>query len=72
MRIVRTGSAAANAALRAEAKESGDQIGSIPNGTKVETMSDDPVYDPVSRRRFVPVWADGKIGWIASSPIGMR
>ena len=70
-RTVNTGIVGTNAALRSEAKKSSKQIGSLPNGTEVDTLTDELVYDPVSKRNFVKVKVNGKTGWIAASIIGL-
>ena len=53
------------------------QIASLPNGTVVDTVSDQLVYDPVADRNFVQVtftdkYGKQKTGWIASSIPGMK
>ena len=70
-RTVNTGVQNLNAALRQDARKSARQIGSIPNGTQVNTVTDAMVYDPESGRHFVQVTVNGKTGWIASSILGM-
>ena len=69
---VNTGVSGLDAALRAEPRKSSRQIGHIPNGTDVDTVSDTLVYDPDSHRHFVQVRYNGKIGWVASSILGMK
>ena len=69
-RTVNTGVSGLNAALRADASKGSKQIGSIPNGTVVDTIDDRLVYDPVSQRNFVQVTFNGKTGWIAASILG--
>ena len=69
---VNTGVSGLDAALRAEPRKSSRQIGHIPNGVSVDTVSDQLVYDGESRRHFVQVMVNGKTGWIASSILGMR
>ena len=69
---VNTGVSGLDAALRAEPRKSSRQIGHIPNGFDVDTVSDQLFYDPDSRRHFVQVRYNGKIGWVASSILGMR
>jgi len=71
-RTVNTGVKGLNAALRAESNKSSTQIASLPNGTQVDTVTDELVYDPVSGRNFVKVKVNGKTGWIAASIIGMK
>ena len=68
---VNTGVAGLNAALRAEARKSSRQIGSIPNGTRVDTVTGQLVRDRESGRNFVEVTVNGKRGWIAASILGM-
>ena len=70
-RTVNTGVAGLNAALRMEPRKSSKQIGSIPNGTQIDTVSDQLVYDPEAGRNFVQVKYNGKIGWVASSLVGL-
>lgn len=70
-RTVNTGVAGLNAALRLEPRKSSKQIGSIPNGTRIDTVSDQLVYDPEAGRNFVQVNYNGKIGWVASSLVGL-
>lgn len=71
-RTVNTGVSGLNAALRIDPRKASKQIAHIPNGTQVDTISDELVYDPVAGRHFVQVEYDGKIGWIASSILGMK
>ncbi len=71
-RTVNTGVDGLDAALRTVASKNSRQIGHIPNGTQVSTVSDELVYDPSSGRHFVEVTWNGKTGWIASSILGMR
>lgn len=68
---VNTGVSGLNAALRAEPKKASKQIGSIPNGTRVDIVTGRLEYDEGSHRNFVQVNFNGKIGWIAASIIGM-
>ena len=70
-RTVNTGVADLKAALRAGPGKNSKQIGSLPNGTQVDTITDQVVFDPVSGRNFVEVTVDGKRGWIAASIIGL-
>ena len=49
---------------------------SLVNGTEVDTVSDQPVYDAVSKRNFVEIRfkdKDGntRTGWIAASIVGL-
>ena len=53
------------------------QATSLINGTKVDTINDELVWDDVSGRHFVQVWytdqrGQRQTGWIASSIVGMR
>ena len=75
-RIVNTGIEGLNAAVRAKAMKSSSQIGSLPNGTVIDTVSDELVYDPKEKRNFVQInYIDknGKpaTGWIAASIVGL-
>ncbi len=65
-----TGIDGVDAALRAEPRKTSKQIGHIPNGSDVEILSGS-VYDSDSRRNFVRVDYNGKIGWIAASFVGL-
>lgn len=69
---VNTGIPDLNAAVRAEPRKSSRQIGSLANGTQVNTVSDQLVFDPESGRNFVQVRFNGKTGWIASSILGLK
>ena len=76
-RTVRTGIDGLNAAVRSGPTKDSRQIASLPNGTIVNTITDELVYDPVAERNFVQViytTASGeqKEGWIASSILGMK
>ncbi len=68
---VNTGVAGLNAALRAEPKKSSRQIASIPNGTRLDTVTGQLVFDEGSQRNFLQVNYNVKIGCIAASIIGM-
>ena len=70
-RTVNTGVTGLDAALRAEPRKSSKQIDHIVNGTVVDTVSDNLVYDPEAKRHFVQVNYNGKIGWVASSILGL-
>ena len=71
-RIVNTGVDGLNAALRNGPSKNGTkQIASIPNGTRVETITDQLVFDPDSGRNYVEVAVNNKRGWIAASIIGL-
>ena len=71
-RTVNTGIEGMDAALRAEPRKSSRQIGHLPNGTQVDTVSDQLVYDPEAQRNFVQITVNGKTGWIAASIIGLK
>jgi len=71
-RTVNTGVEGLNAALRnGPSKKGTKQIASLPNGTQVDTLTDQVVYDPASGRNFVEVTVDGKVGWVAASIVGL-
>jgi len=71
-RTVNTGVSGLNAALRdGPSKKGTKQIDSLPNGTQVDTVTDQTVYDPASGRNYVEVRVNGKQGWIAASIIGL-
>ena len=72
IRTVNTGVDGLDAAVRAEPRKASKQIGHLPNGTRVDTVSDALVYDPASQRHFVQVTYNGKTGWIASSILGLK
>ena len=66
-----------NAAVRKGPSKKDSQIASLPNGTVVDTISDQLAYDPVAGRHFVEVCSTSKhgqekTGWIASSILGMK
>ena len=72
-RKINTGVDGLDAALRKGARNGSKQIGHIPNGTVIDTITDELVYDPVSGRNFVEVQLDdGRTGWIAASILGMK
>ncbi len=71
-RTVNTGIEGMDAAFRAEPRKSSKQIGHLSNGTQVDTVSDQLVYDPESGRNFVQITVGGKTGWIAASIIGLK
>ena len=76
-RTVNTGQSGLNAAVRSGPSKSDSQIASLPNGTGVDTVSDELVFDPVGGRNFVEVTFTDKYGvtrtgWIASSILGMK
>ena len=76
-RTVDTGKEGLNAAVRSGPSKGERQIASLPNGTVVDTVSDQLIDDPVAGRHFVEVrYTDRngqvKTGWIASSIMGMK
>lgn len=76
-RTVNTGVADLNAALRNGPSKGSRQLTSIPNGTTVNTLTDNLVWDDVARRHFVEIEYYDKngvrrTGWIASSLVGMK
>ena len=70
-RMVNTGVSGLNAALRNGPGKKAKQIASLPNGTQVDTVTDQVVYDSVSGRNFVEVDVNGIRGWIAASIVGL-
>ncbi len=70
-RTVNTRVQGLNAALRLEPRKDSKQIGSIPNGSHVDTIDNTLIYDPAAGRHFVRVSWNGKIGYVASSIVGM-
>ena len=70
-RTVNTGVSGLNAALRIGPGKNTKQIASLPNGTQVDTVTDQVVYDSVSGRNFVEVDVNGMRGWIAASIVGL-
>ena len=71
-RTVNTGVEGLNAKLRNGPSTKGTkQIASLLNGTQVNTLTDQVVFDPASGRNFVEVTVDGKVGWIAASIVGL-
>ena len=75
-RTVRTGVDGLNAAVRLAPAKDSKQIASLPNGTIVNTISDELVYDPVAGRNFVEITftyrGEQKTGWMASSILGLK
>ena len=71
LRTVNTGIPDKDAAMRKEARKGSKQIDHIPNDTVVDTIDDEITYDPVSKRNFVKVSYNGKIGYIAASFVGL-
>jgi len=72
LREVNTGIDGLDAAFRQGPMKSSKQIGHLPNGTVVDTVSDELIYDPVSKRNFVQITFNGKTGWIAASLVGLK
>ena len=70
-RTVNTGVQGLNAALRLEPRKASKQIGSIPNGSHVDTIDNVLHYDPAAGRNFVLVSWNGKVGYVASSIVGL-
>ena len=71
-RTINTGVDGLKAALRNAPSKSSKQIAALANGTEIDTISEELVYDPVSGRNFVEVMTtDGKTGWIAASIVGL-
>ena len=68
---VNTGMANVKAGLFQEASKKSKQIGSIPNGTVVDTTSDTLIWDPDTKRHYVEVNYNGKTGYIVSSELGL-
>ena len=71
-RTINTGIDGVDAAIREEPRKSSRQIGHLPNGTKVDTISDTLVYDPEAQRHFVQIQFNGITGWVASSILGLK
>ena len=76
-RVVNTGVADLNAAVRSGPSKNAKQIASLPNGTIIDTVSDNPVYDDIAQRNFVEITFTGKdgrqqTGWIAASIVGLK
>ena len=74
-RTVNTGNQQ-KAAVRIGPSKAEKQIASLENGTVVDTISDELFYDSVAERHFVQVTfidnkGNKKIGWIASSLVGL-
>ena len=71
-RTVNTGMANVKAGLFQKASKKSKKIGSIPNGTVVDTTSDALIWDPDTNRHYVEVNYNGKTGYVASSMLGMK
>ena len=72
LHTVNTGIDGVDAVIRSNPSKSSRQIGNIPNGTQVDTVSDALVYDPESGRHFVQIRYNGKLAWVASSLLGLK
>ena len=70
-RMVNTGVSGLNAALRNGPGKNNKQIATLPNGTQVNTVTDQIVYDSISGRNFVEVDVNGMRGWVAASIVGL-
>ena len=68
---VNTGISGVDAALRAAPAKASRQIDHIPNGTRIDTVSDDLYFDSAAGRHFVQVTYNGKTGYVASSILGL-
>ncbi len=71
-RTVNTGMAGIDAGLFKDASRKSGQIDHIPNGTVVDTTSDELIWDPDTQRHYVEVTYKGKVGYVASSLLGMK
>ena len=69
--MVNTGVSGLNAALRNGPGKNNKQIATLPNGTQVNTVTDQIVYDSISGRNFVEVDVNGMRGWVAASIVGL-
>ena len=75
-RTINTGVEGLNAAIRSGAGTSYKQIASLPNGTVIDTVTDQLIYDPISNRNFVEIHyvdKNGKsgTGYVAASIVGL-
>ena len=75
-RTINTGVPDLKAAIRKEACKSSRQIAALPNGTVIDTVTDQTVFDPESGRNFVQITftdINGKksVGWVAASIVGL-
>ena len=70
-RMVNTGVSGLNAALRNGPGKNNKQIATLPNGTQVNTVTDQIVYDSISGQNFVEVDVNGMRGWVAASIVGL-
>ncbi len=76
-RIVNTGVPDLNAAVRLGPSKGTKQIASLPNGTMIDTINDELVYDSVAGRNFVEIsftdkYGKTQTGWIAASIVGLK
>ncbi len=74
-RVVNTGTTD-KAAVRCGPGTGYGWVISLVNGTKVDTVTDQSVFDPVSNRNFVEIRykdknGETKTGWIAASIVGL-
>ena len=75
-RTINTGIDGMNAAIRSGAGTSYGQIASLPNGSIVDTITDELYYDPISNRNFVQItyvdkYGKSGTGWVAASIVGL-
>lgn len=70
-RPVNTGTSR-DAAFRSGPGKSYPELCGIPNGTKVDTIGRETVWDPESGLNYVQVMYNGMEGWIDASIVGMR
>lgn len=64
------------AAIRNGPGKGNKQIAALINGTQVDTVTDQVVYDPVSKRNYVEITFIDKTGatrtgWVAASIVGL-
>ncbi len=71
-RTVNTGVPGLDAAVRSGHGKGYGQIGHISNGTQVNTVSDELIYDAASDRYWVEVEFNGGTGWMAASLVGLK
>ena len=75
-RTINTGIQGKSAAIRSGASTSASWIAGLPNGTEVDTVTDELVRDRVSGRNFVEIDFIDKNGnqargWVAASIVGL-
>ena len=75
-RTINTGIDGTNAAIRKGASTSAPWMAGLPNGTEVDTVTDQLVRDSVSGRNFVEIDFTDKNGnqargWVAASIVGL-